>query len=165
MRPVKNYPFCPISVSGEKFNPRNTTCIPPVEFFAFLELEQKGALDAVGKVLISKGDKIGMASPTYLGAIQAFDPYEPDSGSKQQCCGHGMPSQKDDNPRQISTGYYHNNCFNRYFPIYFSIIQLKQWTGPVPRTTGDQSHKSYYWKLFFMPKRNSRKPMDSKNWP
>jgi len=38
----------------------------------------QGALDAVGKALISKGDKIGVESPTYLGAIQAFDPYEPD---------------------------------------------------------------------------------------
>lgn len=131
----------------------------------FISSGSQGALDAVGKILISKGDKIGVASPTYLGAIQAFDPYESDSGSKQQCCGHEMPSQKDDNPRQISTGYYLNNYFNRDFSLYFKSIQLKQWTGPVPRTTGDQSHKSYYWKLFFMPKRNSRKPMDGKNWP
>ena len=44
----------------------------------FISSGSQGALDAVGKVLISKGDKIGVASPTYLGAIQAFDPYEPD---------------------------------------------------------------------------------------
>jgi hypothetical protein len=25
--------FCPISASGENFNPRNTTCIPPVKIF------------------------------------------------------------------------------------------------------------------------------------
>ncbi|WP_022667135.1 PLP-dependent aminotransferase family protein [Desulfospira joergensenii] len=37
----------------------------------------QGALDAVGKLLISKGDKIAMESPTYLGAISAFNPYEP----------------------------------------------------------------------------------------
>ena len=44
----------------------------------FVSSGSQGALDAVGKALISKGDKIGVESPTYLGAIQAFDPYEPD---------------------------------------------------------------------------------------
>lgn len=34
-------------------------------------------LDALGKVLISPGDKIAVESPTYLGAISAFNPYEP----------------------------------------------------------------------------------------
>ncbi|MEW6411277.1 MAG: PLP-dependent aminotransferase family protein [Candidatus Zixiibacteriota bacterium] len=34
-------------------------------------------LDAFGKVLISPGDKIVVESPTYLGAISAFNPYEP----------------------------------------------------------------------------------------
>lgn len=37
----------------------------------------QGVLDAVGKVLISKGDKIAVEAPTYLGALQAFTPYEP----------------------------------------------------------------------------------------
>jgi hypothetical protein len=50
MRPLKNVPFCPISVSplgglslrygSSDFNPRNTTCIPVVKIFVFLELEQ-----------------------------------------------------------------------------------------------------------------------------
>jgi len=44
----------------------------------FVSSGSQGALDAVGKILISKDDKIGVESPTYLGAIQAFDPYEPD---------------------------------------------------------------------------------------
>jgi len=44
----------------------------------FISSGSQGALDAVGKTLISKGDKIGLESPTYLGAIHAFDPYEPD---------------------------------------------------------------------------------------
>jgi len=44
----------------------------------FVSSGSQGALDAVGKTLISKNDKIGVESPTYLGAIQAFDPYEPD---------------------------------------------------------------------------------------
>ncbi|UCD62855.1 MAG: PLP-dependent aminotransferase family protein [Candidatus Zixiibacteriota bacterium] len=35
-------------------------------------------LDALGKVLISPGDKIAVESPTYLGAICGFNPYQPD---------------------------------------------------------------------------------------
>jgi 2-aminoadipate transaminase len=35
-------------------------------------------LDAIGKVLISKGDRVAVEAPTYLGALQAFTPYEPD---------------------------------------------------------------------------------------
>ncbi len=38
----------------------------------------QGVLDAIGKTLISKGDPIAVEAPTYLGAIQAFDPYEPE---------------------------------------------------------------------------------------
>jgi 2-aminoadipate transaminase len=37
----------------------------------------QGALDAVAKVLISKGDRVAVEAPTYLGALQAFAPYEP----------------------------------------------------------------------------------------
>lgn len=37
----------------------------------------QGILDAAGKLLISKGDKIALEAPTYLGAISAFNPYEP----------------------------------------------------------------------------------------
>ena len=40
-RPLKNAPFCPISASYSKFNPRNIPYIPVVKFFVFLELEQK----------------------------------------------------------------------------------------------------------------------------
>ena len=38
----------------------------------------QGVLDAIGKVLISKGDQVAVESPTYLGALQAFTPYEPE---------------------------------------------------------------------------------------
>ena len=38
----------------------------------------QGALDAIGKILLSRGDRIAVESPTYLGALQAFTPYEPD---------------------------------------------------------------------------------------
>ena len=37
----------------------------------------QGILDAVGKVFISKSDKVAVEAPTYLGAIQAFNAYEP----------------------------------------------------------------------------------------
>jgi 2-aminoadipate transaminase len=37
----------------------------------------QGVLDALGKVLISPGDAIAVEAPTYLGALQAFNPYEP----------------------------------------------------------------------------------------
>jgi hypothetical protein len=39
-RPLKDVPFCPISVSGSNFNPRNIPYIPAVEIFAFLDLGQ-----------------------------------------------------------------------------------------------------------------------------
>jgi 2-aminoadipate transaminase len=35
-------------------------------------------LDLVGKVLIDPGSRVAVESPTYLGALQAFAPYEPD---------------------------------------------------------------------------------------
>jgi 2-aminoadipate transaminase len=38
----------------------------------------QGVLDAIGKVLVSKGDKVAVEAPTYLGALQAFTPYEPE---------------------------------------------------------------------------------------
>jgi len=38
MSKFQNAPFCPISASGSNFNPQNTTCIPPVKIFAFLDL-------------------------------------------------------------------------------------------------------------------------------
>jgi 2-aminoadipate transaminase len=38
----------------------------------------QGVLDGLAKVLVSPGDKIAVEAPTYLGAIQAFNPYEPD---------------------------------------------------------------------------------------
>jgi len=37
----------------------------------------QGALDAIGKVFISPGDKVAVEAPTYLGALQAFNPYGP----------------------------------------------------------------------------------------
>jgi hypothetical protein len=39
-RPLQNAPFCPISASESNLNPRNTTCIPAVKIFVFLEVEQ-----------------------------------------------------------------------------------------------------------------------------
>lgn len=37
----------------------------------------QGVLDAVAKLLISRGDNIALEAPTYLGALSAFNPYEP----------------------------------------------------------------------------------------
>jgi 2-aminoadipate transaminase len=37
----------------------------------------QGVLDALGMILISKGDTVAVESPTYIGALQAFAPYEP----------------------------------------------------------------------------------------
>ena len=38
----------------------------------------QNVLDAVGKIIISPGDKVAIEAPSYLGAISAFNPYEPD---------------------------------------------------------------------------------------
>jgi 2-aminoadipate transaminase len=38
----------------------------------------QGILDGLGKVLIDPGDSIAVEAPTYLGALQAFSPYEPE---------------------------------------------------------------------------------------
>ena len=37
----------------------------------------QGVLDGIGKILISPGDAVAVEAPTYLGALQAFNPYEP----------------------------------------------------------------------------------------
>lgn len=37
----------------------------------------QGVLDAMGKVFINRGDVVAVEAPTYLGALQAFNPYEP----------------------------------------------------------------------------------------
>ncbi|MFH1138823.1 MAG: PLP-dependent aminotransferase family protein [Pseudomonadota bacterium] len=37
----------------------------------------QGVLDGLGKILLNKGDLVVVESPTYLGALQAFTPYEP----------------------------------------------------------------------------------------
>ena len=37
----------------------------------------QGVLDDLGKVLVSPGDVVAVEAPTYLGALQAFNPYEP----------------------------------------------------------------------------------------
>jgi 2-aminoadipate transaminase len=37
----------------------------------------QGLLDSMGKIFISKGDPIAVEAPTYLGALQAFNAYEP----------------------------------------------------------------------------------------
>lgn len=38
----------------------------------------QGGLDAIGKIFITPGDKVAVEAPTYLGALQAFNPYGPE---------------------------------------------------------------------------------------
>ncbi len=38
----------------------------------------QGALDLLGMVLLNKGDCVAVEAPTYIGALQAFRPYEPE---------------------------------------------------------------------------------------
>lgn len=49
----------------------------------------QGALDALAKVVVSPGDVIAVESPTYLGALQAFQPYEP-TYVEMETDGHGV---------------------------------------------------------------------------
>ena len=49
---------------------------PPEEII--IASGSQGFLDAVGKVLINRGDRVAVEAPTYLGAISAFAPYEPE---------------------------------------------------------------------------------------
>ncbi len=44
----------------------------------FISTGSQSILDNLGKILISKGDKVAVEAPTYLGALQAFNPYEPE---------------------------------------------------------------------------------------
>jgi 2-aminoadipate transaminase len=37
----------------------------------------QGVLDALGKILLDPGDPVAVEAPTYVGALQAFTPYEP----------------------------------------------------------------------------------------
>jgi len=37
----------------------------------------QGVLDGIAKILVSPGETIAVEAPTYLGALQAFNPYEP----------------------------------------------------------------------------------------
>lgn len=38
----------------------------------------QGALDTLGKILITPGDRVAVEAPTYLGALSAFNPYGPE---------------------------------------------------------------------------------------
>ncbi len=51
--------------------------VAPVERILITNGSQQ-ALDLVAKALIDPGSQVAVESPTYLGALQAFSPYEPD---------------------------------------------------------------------------------------
>jgi 2-aminoadipate transaminase len=44
----------------------------------FVTSGSQGALDSIAKILLNKGDKVVVESPTYLGAMTSFNPYEPE---------------------------------------------------------------------------------------
>lgn len=48
----------------------------PVENVQIVTGSQQG-LDLLGKILLSRGDVVLVESPTYLGALQSFNPYGP----------------------------------------------------------------------------------------
>jgi 2-aminoadipate transaminase len=43
----------------------------------FVTTGSQSVLDAMGKIMLSPGDPVAVEAPTYLGALQAFNPYEP----------------------------------------------------------------------------------------
>jgi 2-aminoadipate transaminase len=49
--------------------------VPPSQVLITTGSQQ--ALDLLGKVLVDPGSAVGVEAPTYLGALQAFAPYEP----------------------------------------------------------------------------------------
>jgi 2-aminoadipate transaminase len=43
----------------------------------FVTTGSQSVLDAMGKIMLGPGDTVAVEAPTYLGALQAFNPYEP----------------------------------------------------------------------------------------
>lgn len=60
-------------------------------------------LDLVGKVLIDPGSRVAVESPTYLGALQAFSPYEAEFAPIEGDAGGPLPERLSaaDNPRLL----------------------------------------------------------------
>lgn len=69
----------------EGFVPLREACAGYLERFSInaepeeilISSGSQGMLDALGKILIGPGDVVAVESPTYLGALQAFNPYNP----------------------------------------------------------------------------------------
>ncbi|MGB7341201.1 MAG: PLP-dependent aminotransferase family protein [Phototrophicaceae bacterium] len=71
----------------EGFEPLREVLIPHLEEHGVRNINMdtltifsgsQGVLDLVAKILITPGDKIAIEAPSYLGAISAFNAYEPD---------------------------------------------------------------------------------------
>ncbi|MEO1162729.1 MAG: PLP-dependent aminotransferase family protein [Chloroflexota bacterium] len=71
----------------EGFEPLRQILIPHLEERGVVDVNSdtltifsgsQGVLDLVAKILITPGDKIAIEAPSYLGAISAFNAYEPD---------------------------------------------------------------------------------------
>lgn len=56
----------------------------------------QGSLDAIGKVFINPGDKVAIEAPTYLAALQAFNPYGPEYVSIETDEGGVVPESLDE---------------------------------------------------------------------
>ncbi len=67
--------FMPLKKALAKYLNKKAIKAKPEE--VLISTGSQGTLDNLGKILINKGDKIAVESPTYLGALQAFNPYEP----------------------------------------------------------------------------------------
>ena len=63
-------------VGGRRSWPRRACRCRPAQVLITTGSQQ--GLDLVGKVLIDAGSRVAVEAPTYLGALQAFAPYEPD---------------------------------------------------------------------------------------
>ncbi len=66
-------PFC--EALTVHLQERKGICVDPDALL--ISSGSQGTLDALGKILISQGNRVAVESPTYLGAIQAFNPYGP----------------------------------------------------------------------------------------
>ena len=68
--------FRPFRETLQQWLPRQGVLVQGLENI-MVTVGSQQALDLIGKVFIDPGDYIAVESPTYLGAIQAFDPYGP----------------------------------------------------------------------------------------
>jgi 2-aminoadipate transaminase len=67
--------FPPLRAALAEYLNKITIEAKPQEIF--VTTGSQSVLDAMGKIMLSPGDVVAVEAPTYLGALQAFNPYEP----------------------------------------------------------------------------------------